>query len=109
MDMTDEDAELVRLARSARSQNAATSGASVRDQDGGTHAATNIGLPSLRVSSLQMAVAMAVSSGATGLQAAAVVCDEPDVDVTVVRDLAGSGVRVHIADIAGRPRAMKTT
>src|SRR5699024_3565899 len=109
MDMTDEDAELVRLARSARSQNAATSGASVRDQDGGTHAATNIGLPSPRVSSLQMAVAIAASSGSTGAQAPAAGGGEPDVDVTVVRDLAGSGVRVHIADIAGRPRAMKTT
>src|SRR5690625_7072274 len=105
MDMTDEDAELVRLARSARSQNAATSGASVRDQDGGTHAATNIGLPSLRVSSLQMAVAMAVSSGATGLQAAAVVCDEPAVDVTVVSDPAAVGVREGIAYIAGRAQA----
>lgn len=109
MDMTAEDAELVRLARSARSQNAATSGASVRDQDGGTHVATNIGLPSLRMSSLQMAVALAVSSGATGLQAAAVVCDESDVDATVVRDLAGPGVHVYIADIAGRPQTVKTT
>src|SRR5699024_5886232 len=109
MDMTDEDTELVRLARSARSQNAATSGASVREQDGGTHAATNIGLPSLRVSSRRLAVAVAVSSAVTGLQAAAAVCHAPDVDVTLVRDLAGSGVRVHIADIAGRPQATKTT
>ena len=55
---------------------------------------------------------MAVSSGATGLEAAAVVTDAAEVldeDLTVVRDVAGSGIRVWRADAAGRPQEVVAT
>ena len=72
-----EDAKLVTLARAARARTGARHGAAVRDTDGRTYSATTIDLPSLRLSALQMAVAMAVSSGADGLEAAAIVGDDP--------------------------------
>ncbi|MFC7342158.1 cytidine deaminase [Saccharopolyspora griseoalba] len=70
-----EDAKIVTLARSARARNGAAEGAAVRDTDGRTYAATTVDLPSLRLTALQAAVAAAVSSGAEGLEASAVVTD----------------------------------
>lgn len=61
-----EDAKLVTLARSARARVGAVEGASVRDQDGRTYAAATVVLPSLALTALQLAVAQAVASGATG-------------------------------------------
>ena len=71
-----QDAKLVTLARAARARQGAHQGAAVRDADGRTYAATTVSLPSLSLSALQTAVAMAVSSGAPGLEAAAVVGDD---------------------------------
>ena len=67
-----EDAKLVTLARSARARTGAAQGAAVRDSDGRTYVAATVALGSLRLSALQVAVAMAVSSGALGLEAAVV-------------------------------------
>jgi hypothetical protein len=72
-DLQPEDAKLVTLARSARGRTGAPEGAAVRDTDGRTYVAATVALPSLRLSALQAAVAAAVSSGVTGLEAAAVV------------------------------------
>jgi len=102
--LSDEDAKLVVLARSSRARNRSREGAAVRDQDGRTYVATAVDLPSLQLSALQTAVAMAVSSGATNLEAAAVVGEDAYPDVTVVRELAGADVVVHLADPAGRRR-----
>jgi hypothetical protein len=68
-----EDAKLVTLARSARARTGATLGAAVRDGDGRTYVATDVALPSLRLDALQVAVAMAVASGAPALEMAVVV------------------------------------
>ncbi|HEY0487778.1 MAG TPA: cytidine deaminase [Mycobacteriales bacterium] len=68
-----EDQKIVTLARSSRARTGAAEGAAVRDTDGRTYAAVTVALPSLALSALQVAVAMAVSSGAEGLEAAAVV------------------------------------
>jgi hypothetical protein len=49
-------------------------------------------------------VAMAISSGVTGLEAALVVTDGlavSEADLSVVRDFAGSGVPVYRTDAAG--------
>jgi hypothetical protein len=65
----------------------------VRDTDGRTYAAATVALPSLHLSALQAAVAAAVSSGASGLEAAAVVTEADTVDedaVAAVHDLAAS-------------------
>jgi hypothetical protein len=72
-----EDQKLVTLARSARARTGAAQGAAVRDGDGRTYVAASVELSSLRLSALQVAVAMAVSSGAPGLEAAVVLGAEP--------------------------------
>lgn len=85
-----EDAKLVVLARSSMGRTGAVEGAAVRDLDGRTYAASTVDLPSLQLSALQAAVAAAVSSGAEGVEAAAVVTAAEVVDVNgarAVRDL----------------------
>ena len=74
-ELAPEDAKLVILARSARARTGAAHAAAVRDADGRTYVASPVALPSLRLSALQVAVAMAVSSGAAGLEAAVVLGD----------------------------------
>ncbi|HJP73465.1 MAG TPA: cytidine deaminase [Pseudonocardiaceae bacterium] len=97
-----EDAKIVTLARSARARTGAAEGAAVRDTDGRTYAACTVSLPSLRLTALQAAIAAAVSSGAEGLEAAAVVTDagtaDPD-SVAAVRDL-GASAPVFVANPA---------
>ncbi|MCG5432551.1 cytidine deaminase [Mycobacterium sp. MYCO198283] len=84
-----EDAKLVTLARSAMARAEAGSGAAVRDGDGRTYAAAPVTLTALRLTALQAAVAAAVSSGATALEAAVLVGgDAADEGVAAVRELA---------------------
>ena len=102
-----EDLKIITLARSARARVAASEGAAVRDETGRTYAAAAVALPSLRLSALRLAVAMAASSGAARLEAAAVVgeADAPDpADLAVLRDLGGQ-VTVFYAAPDGTPRA----
>ena len=92
-DLQPEDAKLVTLARSARGRTGAAEGAAVRDTDGRTYLAASVTLPSLRLSALQAAVAAAVSSGVTALEAAAVVSDAEVVEadgLAAVHDLTPS-------------------
>lgn len=99
-----EDRKLVTLARATRARTRAAEGAAVRDADGRTYAAATVDLPSLRVSALGVCVAMAVASGATGLEAAVVLTDAERVaesDIAALRDLAGAGVVVHRGDPRG--------
>ena len=112
MELSPEDAKLITLARSARARTGATHGAAVRDQDGRTYAGSTVELPSLSVDALDLAVAMAVSSGAKAIEAAALVADrapEPIVDGTAVRDLSGHGVNIYIADPDGDVVRVGTT
>jgi hypothetical protein len=89
-----EDLKIITLARSARARAGSAQGAAVRDETGRTYAATTIALPSLQLSALALAVAMAASSGATALEAAAVVGGPglSDADAAVVRDLGPDAV-----------------
>jgi hypothetical protein len=90
MSLDAEDAKIVTLARSARARTGAPEGAAVRDTDGRTYAAATVALPSLSLTALQVAVAMAVCSGAEGLEAAAVVsaADHPEpAGLAAARDL----------------------
>jgi hypothetical protein len=98
-----EDRKLVTLARATRLRATAAEGAAVRDLDGRTYAAATVDLPSLQVSALGAAVAMAVASGARGLEAAVVLTDDElaDADLAALRDFAGTGVPVHRATPAG--------
>jgi hypothetical protein len=78
------------LARSARARTGAAQGAAVRDSDGRTYVAASVQLASLRLSALQVAVAMAASSGALGLEAAVVFGVDPsdEAGTAAVRDVA---------------------
>jgi hypothetical protein len=98
-----EDNKLVTLARSARARVGAVEGAAVRDQDGRTYAAATVALPSLAVTALQLAVASAAASGATKLEAAAVVTEASELDGAghaAVRDLSGDAP-IHVAGPTG--------
>ncbi|MGP3926926.1 MULTISPECIES: cytidine deaminase [unclassified Streptomyces] len=106
-----EDRKIITLARSARARNAVPEGAAVRDETGRTYVAGTVDLASLKLSALQTAVAMAVASGATSLEAAAVVTDEPaaaDADRAAVRDLGGPDTPVLLAAPDGTLRASVT-
>ncbi len=95
-----EDVKIITLARAARARVTAAEGAAVRDETGRTYAAAAVTLPSLRLSALHLAVAMAVSSGAASLEAAALVTDGdgPDpADLAAVRDLGPEAVVFHAA------------
>ncbi|MEH3033832.1 MAG: cytidine deaminase [Aeromicrobium erythreum] len=102
-ELSPEDAKIVTLARATRARTGAPAGAAVRDLDGRTYAAAEVSLPSLHVAALDLAVAMAVSSGAQGLEAAAVVvgADAPAPSLDAVRDLGGPDVPLHVADPSG--------
>ena len=116
-----EDAKIVTLARSTRARAGTAEGAAVRDESGRTYAAAPVDLPSLKLTALQVAVAMAVSSGARDLEAAAIVTDivtdtvtdnvtdgvtnGGSPDVTAVRDL-GPTAPVYVAGPDGAVRAV---
>lgn len=98
-----EDNKLVVLARATRVRTGATEGAAMRDLDGRTYAAATVDLPSLQVSAVGVAVSMAVASGAEGVEAVVVLTEGEiaDVDLDIVRDFAGPGIRVHRGTPAG--------
>ncbi len=105
-DLTAEDAKLVTLARAARARTRAAEGAAVRDTDGRTYSACTVQLDTVLLSALQLAVAMAVSSGVKGIEAAAVVTDgdAAGVDIEVVRYFGGAALPVVVADGNGEVR-----
>jgi hypothetical protein len=100
-DLSAEDAKLVTLARAARARTRAAEGAAVRDTDGRTYSACTVALDTVSLTALQLAVAMALSSGVKGLEAAAVVTDADSVDPNVVRYFAGATIPVVRANGAG--------
>lgn len=93
--MTPEDQKLVTLARATRARTGAAQGAAVRDLDARTYAAAAVDLPSLRLSAIQVCVAMAIASGSKGLEAVVVLgAEATDADRAAVADFTGSEVPV---------------
>jgi hypothetical protein len=98
-----EDLKLITLARAALARTRAHQGACVRDIDGRAYAAASVHLDHLRLSAIAVAVAMAVSSGAGGVEAAALV-GEPGPsadDLEILRDVSAAGATVWCADDRG--------
>ena len=103
-ELSAEDRKLVTLARATRARVGAAEGAAVRDADGRTYAAATVDLPSLKVSAVQVCVAMAVTSGSQGLEAVVLLTDAtaPTAsDLAAVRDFGGDGVPVLLGDHRG--------
>lgn len=99
-----EDKKIITLARSIRARNGVAEGAAVRDETGRTYVAGTVALESLQLSAVQTAVAMAVASGAKGLEAAAVVTAATApaaADLAAVRDLGGAGTPLLLAALDG--------
>lgn len=98
-----EDLKLITLARAALSRTGAAHGAAVRDTEGRAYAAASVHLKHLNLSAIAVAVAMAVSSGAAGLEAV-VVAGGPasDDDLELLRDLPGAGVPIWSVDAKGQ-------
>lgn len=106
-DLSSEDAKLVTLARATRARTQAAEGAAVRDLDGRTYAAATVDLDSLKVTALQVCVAMAVASGSRGLAAVVVLGDATELtapDRAVLDEYAGPDVVVHLGDARGMLR-----
>ena len=92
-----EDDKLLVLARATRARTGAPQGAAVRDLDGRTYAAASVDLPSLRLSAIQVCIAMAVASGSKGLESVVVFGHEPSAqDHDALDEFAGAGVAVHL-------------
>jgi hypothetical protein len=107
-----DDAKLVTLARTNRARAGAHEGAAIRDADGRTYSAASVDLPSLQLSALQVAVAMAANSGVSGLEAAVIVTDVlaiSETDSSAVRDFGGAGVPIYRADPSGEVLDSVTT
>lgn len=102
MDLDPDDAKLVTLARASRARLGVAQGAAVRDLDGRTYTAATVHLDALTISALDLAVAMAVSSGAKGLEAVALVTEgDVPVDLDAVIEFGGTGIAVVVADPNG--------
>jgi hypothetical protein len=102
-----EDLKLITLAHAALVRTRAHQGACVRDTDGRAYAAASVHLDHLRLSAIAVAVAMAVSSGARGIEAAALVgAQGPSAqDLEILRDLCIAGAKVWWADDRGAIRS----
>ncbi len=99
-ELSPEDRKLVTLARATRARTRAAEGAAVRDSDGRTYAGATVDLPSLQLSAVQVCVAMAVSSGSRGLEAAVVLGDLAELsapDAAALQEFGGDSVVIHLA------------
>ena len=103
-----EDLKLITLARAALGRTGAPQGACVRDTDGRAYVGTSVHLEHLRLSAIAVAMAMAVSSGATGVEAAALVGQEQPTaeDLGILRDLAIEGAVIWLVDHRGTVQSM---
>ncbi|HEX6686118.1 MAG TPA: cytidine deaminase [Candidatus Limnocylindrales bacterium] len=86
-ELSPEDSKLLTLARAAKARVGADEGAAVRDGDGRSYTGVAVEQPSFRLSALQMAVASALASGASKLEAAVVVTGGGNVDLSAVKDV----------------------
>jgi hypothetical protein len=111
-DLSAEDQKLVTLARATRARSNAAEGAAVRDLDGRTYAGATVDLPSLSISAVGACLAMAIASGAKGLEAAVLLTEADtlaEADLAALREFAGAGVTVVTGDHRGAVRGSGTS
>jgi hypothetical protein len=101
-ELSAEDQKLVTLARATMARTRAREGGAVRDLDGRTYAAASVSLDSLTLTALEVCVAMALSSGAQGIEAAVRLGGDGEPDLRAVHELGGDDVVVHLGDERGR-------
>ena len=83
-----EDIKLLTLAKSALQRNSAAQSAALRDGTGRTHVGNSITLTSLKLDALEVALAMAISSGADQIEAAVLVGVRPSANAVLsVREI----------------------
>ena len=112
IELDEEDAKLVTLARGARGRIGADEGAAIRDEMGRTYAGATVATESLALSALQLAVASAIAAGARGAEAAVVVLDAPHATTPsgkaeqvsgtdALRELGGPGLPIYLCQPDG--------
>jgi hypothetical protein len=103
-----EDVKIINLARATLARSQASQAACVRDTDGRTYTGSRVDLPHLRLSAIAVAVAMAVSSGAPGLEAVALAGEggPSEDDLALINDLPGEQVVVWSVDGSGSVRGL---
>ena len=101
-----DDLKIINLARATLARSQAKEAACLRDTDGRTYAGSSVDLPHLQLSAIAVAVAMATSSGAPGLEAVALAgaSDPSGDDLALVKDLPGERMVVWSVDASGSVR-----
>jgi cytidine deaminase len=99
--LNEEDAKLVALARQARARIQAPEGAAVRDDMGRSYSGASIARPALQLTALQLAVAQAVAAGARAIEAAVVVGEDTEPDVSSLAGLITPTGPVHMCMPSG--------
>jgi hypothetical protein len=101
-----DDVKIINLACATLARSQAREAACVRDTDGRTYTGASVDLPHLQLSAIAVAVAMATSSGAPGLEAVALAgaSDPSGDDLALVTDLPGERVVVWSVDASGSVR-----
>lgn len=97
-ELSAEDRKLLTLARATRARTRASQGAAVRDLDGRTYAGATVALASLQVSAVGVCLAMAIASGAQGLEAVVIMGGDAldPADAAAIEEFAGSDVAIHL-------------
>lgn len=72
-----EDQKLLTLAKATAARVSATQGAALRDETGRTYAAASVKLDSITLDALELALGMALSSGAVSIESAVTFGDDP--------------------------------
>jgi len=92
-----EDQKLLTLARASLQRTGVIQSAALRDGTGRTHVGNIITLESLHLDALQVALAMAISSGANAIEAAVVVGEQPtEIAITNIREISKNSLIWHV-------------
>lgn len=111
-ELGEDDTKLIALARSARARVGSAEGAAVRDETGRSYSGAAVDLPSIKLTAVQLAVAIAAASGAAGCEGAVVVTLETGLgalDLAAIRDLGGHDVPILVCDPRGEVTAFRTS